>query len=118
MWFFLNQALAEMLSVDALLLFQGSLCNHQIPAKIYEYFRAKKPIFALTDETGDSAALLREANVLTIAPLDNEEKIATEFLAFIKQLKQGNVSLPNDEFIAKQSRKSRTTQLATLLDKL
>jgi glycosyltransferase involved in cell wall biosynthesis len=113
-----KHALAEMLSVDGLLLFQGSLCNHQIPAKVYEYFRAKKPIFALTDETGDSAALLREANVLTIAPLDNEEKIATEFLAFIKQLKQGNVSLPNDEFIAKQSRKSRTTQLATLLDKL
>jgi hypothetical protein len=113
-----KQALAEMLSVDALLLFQGSLCNHQIPAKVYEYFRARKPIFALTDELGDTASLLREANIFTMAPLNNEEKIAREFLAFIKQLKGGKTPLPNENFVSKQSRKSRTTQLATLLDKI
>jgi glycosyltransferase involved in cell wall biosynthesis len=113
-----KHALAEMLSVDGLLLFQGSLCNHQIPAKVYEYFRAKKPIFALTDETGDTASLLREATVSTIAPLNDETKIATEFFAFVTQLKQGKISLPDDAFVAKQSRKSRTEQLAALLNKV
>lgn len=113
-----KQALAEMLSVDALLLFQGSLCNHQIPAKVYEYFRAKKPIFALTDEQGDTASLLREASIFTMAPLNDEVKIAAEFLAFVTQLKQGKAPLPDDDFVAKQSRKSRTAQLADLLNKV
>ena len=47
-----QEALEEMLSVDALLIFQAKNCNHQIPAKIYEYFRANKPIFAITDKEG------------------------------------------------------------------
>ena len=44
-----REALAEMLTVDALLVLQASNCNAQIPAKIYEYLRAGKPILALTD---------------------------------------------------------------------
>ncbi len=39
-----RDALAEMLGVDALLVMQASNCNAQIPAKIYEYLRAGKPI--------------------------------------------------------------------------
>lgn len=111
-----KQALAEMLSVDGLLLFQGALCNHQIPAKVYEYFRAKKPVFALTDTLGDTASLLLEAGIFTMAPLDDEEKIAYEFLAFINLLKQGKAPLPDDAFVARQSRQSRTAQLAALLE--
>ena len=31
-------ALQEMLCADGLLLFQAAMCNHQVPAKLYEYF--------------------------------------------------------------------------------
>ena len=55
-----KEALEEYLSSDALLLMQAANCEHQIPAKTYEYFRLGKPILALTSETGDTAALLRE----------------------------------------------------------
>lgn len=44
-----RQALAEMMEVDALLVMQASNCNAQIPAKIYEYLRAGRPILGLTD---------------------------------------------------------------------
>jgi hypothetical protein len=111
-----KQALAEMLSVDGLLLFQGSLCNQQIPAKLYEYFRAKKPIFALTDLQGDTANLLRDAGVTTMAPLDDPDKISSELMGFYDLLKAGIAPIASDDFVYKQSRKSRAQQLASLLE--
>ena len=47
-----RQALVEMLRADALLLLQAANCNEQIPAKLYEYLRARRPILALTDPAG------------------------------------------------------------------
>ena len=38
-------ALNEMLTADGLLIFQASNCNHQTPAKLYEYFRARRPVW-------------------------------------------------------------------------
>ena len=111
-----QQSLLEMFTVDGLLLFQGSLCNHQIPAKVYEYFRAKKPIFSLTDPVGDTAALLSSAGIESMAPLDNEDLIAEQLLVFLQQLKTGKVAVASDEFITSQSREARTRQLAEVLD--
>ena len=56
-----TRALAEQLAADGLLLFQAANCNHQIPAKLYEYLRAGRPILALTDAAGNTAATLRGA---------------------------------------------------------
>ncbi len=36
-----HAALQEMLDVDGLLILQASNCNQQIPAKLYEYVRAR-----------------------------------------------------------------------------
>jgi len=80
-----REALQEMLDVDGLLLLQGKGCNQQIPAKAYEYLRAQKPVLALTDETGDTARLLLENNVVNIAPLDNVQNIYVTILQFIEK---------------------------------
>ena len=53
-------ALQEMMRADGLLLMQAVICNHQIPAKLYEYARAGQPILGLTDHAGNTAELLRE----------------------------------------------------------
>ncbi len=76
-------ALSEMMNVDGLLLFQASNCNHQIPAKLYEYFRTGKPILALTDEKGDTAQTIKNAGVKTIVPIDNKEVIKEMIMQFI-----------------------------------
>ena len=55
-----KDALLEMLTVDGLLLFQGSSCNHQIPAKVYEYLRTGLPIIGLGDARGDTCQLLKK----------------------------------------------------------
>jgi glycosyltransferase involved in cell wall biosynthesis len=39
------QSLRECAEADGLLLFQAANCDHQIPAKAYEYLRLQKPIF-------------------------------------------------------------------------
>jgi hypothetical protein len=56
-----RQALAEMLEADALLLLQGSTSNPAVPAKLYEYLRAQRPILALVDAAGETAATLDAA---------------------------------------------------------
>ena len=79
-----REALQEMFDADGLLLLQGKGCNQQIPAKAYEYLRAKKPVLALTDSMGDTANLLIENKVAYLAPLDHAEHIRKVIIDFIK----------------------------------
>ena len=112
-------ALAEMLTVDGLLVFQAANCNHQIPAKIYEYLRARRPILALTDPKGDTAKTLEAAGITAIAPLDNQQAIMELITDFINNLQNQQLNqIAADEVIAENSRRSRTKQLAEVLNSL
>jgi hypothetical protein len=82
-------ALQEMVDVDGLLLFQGYTSNPAIPAKLYEYFRAGRPILALADADGDTARLLTEQGVGHLAPLDDEEAITHALGQFVTSLEGG-----------------------------
>src|SRR5262249_41663730 len=111
-----HQALAEMLNVDGLLVFQASNCNWQIPAKLYEYLRARRPILALTDPGGDTAGVLKAADIDTITPLDSKEQIAQGLLNFLSKVRSGCAPIVRDKEIEHHSRKYRTYELAKLLD--
>ncbi len=113
-----HDALSEMLTVDGLLILQASNCNHQIPAKIYEYFRAQRPILALTDPEGDTATTLRRVGVATIAPLDSKQAIINELSRFLELLEKGNAPLVQRAQVLACSRQSRTGALAQLLDEV
>jgi hypothetical protein len=110
-----REALAEMLQADGMLLFQASNCNNQIPAKVYEYLRARRPIFALTDPQGDTAGVLKAAGITTVVPWDCPEQIARGFLEFLARVRAGQAPLASDEEIAQHSRQARTQELAQLL---
>lgn len=112
------EALAEMLAADGLLVLQGSNCNCQVPAKIYEYLRARRPILALTDAAGDTAATLRKAGIDTIGPLDSRDGIMQALMDFLARLHAGTAPLASDEVVRANSRRSRTGQLAQLLDEV
>jgi glycosyltransferase involved in cell wall biosynthesis len=111
-----EEALHEMLSANGLLIFQASNCNHQIPAKLYEYFRARRPVFGLTDPDGDTARAMRAAGLTSIARLDDTAEIKRELHAFLTSLRQRRASGPSGEAVASSSRRARTEQLAALLD--
>jgi glycosyltransferase involved in cell wall biosynthesis len=109
-------ALQEMLRADALLVLQASNCNEQIPAKLYEYLRAGRPIVALTDPVGDTAEVVRAAGVDAIARLDSVDDTVALLRRLIPAIRAGAAPLPNADYVAKASRRGRTRELATLLD--
>lgn len=111
-------ALAEMLEADGLLVLQAANCNAQIPAKLYEYLRARRPLLGLTDAHGDTAGALRAAGVERIAPLDDPAAIAAALSAFIADLAAGTAALPTAQNVASHARQARAAQLAALLDAL
>ena len=113
-----RDAVAEMLVADGLLIFQASNCNHQIPAKVYEYFRAGRPIFAMTDPKGDTASLLRSSGIGIIVPLDNKERILDGLVHFLELVRQGRADMPPPHEFEKHSRRQRTKELSALLDSL
>jgi len=113
-----REALIEMLEVDGLLIFQSSNCNHQIPAKIYEYFRCRKPIFALTDRAGDTATTMLEAKIPSIVPLDDTALIETGLLSFIDSILHNTASVASEATIKKYSRQFGAATLASMLEEV
>jgi Glycosyl transferase 4-like domain len=111
-----REALAEMLGVDALLVMQAGNCNDQIPAKIYEYLRAGKPILGLTDPDGDTANVLRRAGMNDIARLDSTEEIARLLPALVRDWRNGFAVLPQALAVQQASRRGRSQALASLLE--
>ena len=111
-----REALSEMLRADGLLIFQAASCNQQIPAKVYEYLRAGRPVLALTDPKGDTAALLRSVNVGSILPLDDEQAICQGLPGFLSDIREGNATVAGEVEARKHSRRARAAELAALLD--
>ena len=111
-------ALAEMLSADALLLLQAANCNAQVPAKLYEYLRAGRPILTLTDPAGDTAATLRACGIDTIARLDCPDAIAHALPLFLAAARAGTAPLANAQTVASHSRVAGTRRLAQLFDQI
>lgn len=111
-----REALAEMQAVDGLLVMQGSNCNAQIPAKIYEYLRAGKPILGLTDPAGDTAEVMKRAGLHNVARLDSVDEISAALKSFVFASKTGLASLPNASAVQGASRRERSRLLSELLD--
>ena len=110
------EALGEMLRADGLLVMQAENCNEQVPAKIYEYMRAGRPIVCLSSPEGDTCRVLRDAGVADGARLDSAPEIA-DFLARVV-MKDTRQLMPSPEAVARASRQSRAQQLATALASL
>ena len=113
-----REALQEMMRADGLLVLQARNCNEQIPAKVYEYLRCRRPIIGLTDPGGDTANLLRQAGVHAIAQLDSAAEIAPALRRFLDLVKCRAAPASDPAFVTAASRMNRTRDLAQLLDGL
>lgn len=112
------QALQECADADGLLLFQAASCNHQIPAKAYEYLRLQKPIFALTSEKGDTASLLRDAQGSTIADLASMDDLYRAFPKFLFAVRTGTHPVADLSRVRWHSREHQAHELAQCLSDL
>ncbi|GMU68304.1 MAG: hypothetical protein AMXMBFR37_06370 [Steroidobacteraceae bacterium] len=111
-------ALEEMLTVDGLLILQASNCNAQIPAKLYEYFRAGRPIVALTDPEGDTAVALARTRAGLIAPLDSTGGITMVLREFVQRADTNQWTPISDSAAGQYSREQRTGEIAEIFARL
>jgi len=109
-----RDAAQEMADADGLLVLQASNCNAQIPAKLYEYFRARRPMLVLADPSGDTAAAARAAGVRRVVALEDAQSIRTLIESFVDDPEKD--SLPIEDAILNSSRRSRTRELAAIFD--
>ena len=113
-----RQALQECADADGLLIFQAANCDHQIPAKAYEYLRLHKPLFALTSYSGNTAALLNEAGGSTIVNLADQNEIYRAFPSFLNAVRTATHPLPHPETVQQYARRSQAQMLADCLNDL
>jgi glycosyltransferase involved in cell wall biosynthesis len=115
-----RDALREMQRADALLVLQASNCNEQIPAKIYEYLRTRRPILCLSDPAGDTESALRSAGVQAHARLNSADEIGELIGCFVSDSGSGQLAryLPTELAVTQASRAGRAQALAAHLDRL
>lgn len=111
-----RNAIAEMLTADALLVLQADNCNEQIPAKLYEYLRAAKPILGLATPAGDTGRKLLDLGYPDVVPLESAELIEAVVPRFLESLRSGQAFRPSADTIAGYSRRGLTARLAALFD--
>lgn len=111
-----REALQEMLRADGLLVMQGANCNEQIPAKLYEYFRARRPILGLADPSGDTGRVMREAGVAHVARLEDAAQVEAALTRYLAEVAPASPSPALTPQLAAMSRKARAHALAELLE--
>jgi hypothetical protein len=115
-----EDALGEMIDADGLLVFQGANCNHQTPAKLYEYFRAGASIFGVTDPLGDTAAAIRAAGLpeASIAPIQDAAAIRSRLSEFVVAIRSGRAVRVGAEVARQWSRARQARSLADLMERV
>lgn len=111
-----DNAIQEMLQCDGLLLFQGSTCNHAIPAKLYEYLRCRKPLLAVTDPAGNVAQLLNDLKTGSVCNLGDSDEIAGKLLHMLRQIESKSFIPLRNETLTRFSRESQADDLSALLN--
>jgi glycosyltransferase involved in cell wall biosynthesis len=108
-------AVGEMRQADALMIFQADNCNYQIPAKLYEYLYAQKPILGMVDPAGDTGALLRKLGVRSVAKLEDREQIEEVLTEFLLELHRKEAFVVPKADVERYSRLSLTEELSRVL---
>ena len=113
-----SDAIKEMLLTDGLLIFQGYTSNPAIPAKLYEYLRARRPILALADRHGDTAKLLANLGMNHIAALDNCNEIKEQVANLISSINAKEFVVLDNSVINNYSRRHTAHLLSKICDEV
>ena len=111
-------AVAEMLTADGLVLFQGRTCNHAVPAKVYEYLRCGLPIFVAADPKGETATMLSKLGCDFIADIDSKSDLAEQITRFVIATSSGQAFVRAKKDIMQFSRQQQAHALEELLNRV
>lgn len=116
-----QQAIAEMMGADVLLVFQGTHFNTQIPAKIYEYLRAGRDILAVVDPSGGTARQLARFEARHIADIASADAIRAALLVLLADRTapgHTDAQARNRQAVQAYSRQSQAALLQALFDRV
>lgn len=113
-----KDAIEEMIQSDALIIFQGALFNKQIPAKVYEYVRAGKPILALTDQKGETAKFLKNWDGVYLGDMESPDSIEIALTQLVNDFHMNKTPARTPERVLVLSREAKTKELSGILDNL
>jgi glycosyltransferase involved in cell wall biosynthesis len=114
-----RQVLAEMCSADVLLLIDSPGRKVGVPAKLYEYLGAGRPILATGEEDSDTAAILRDSGVAhRIVPCGDVARIRQALVELVQGVATGQVGSGTSEQRLRFSRQALAGRLAAMLDEL
>ena len=113
-----REALREMLAAHALMVMQGDNCNGQIPAKLYEYLRAGRPILGLADPVGDTGRTLSGLGYPLVTRLESANDIERNLPEFLERLRQQSLPVAGQEVYQRYARRTLAGHLAELLDQV
>ena len=113
-----QESLDEMGRADILVLFDSSGRTIGVPAKLYEYLGAGRPILALAEPHGDTAAVLRQSGVLhRIASPKNAVQIR-QALSELAQAIRAKDAVADPSLVQQFTRENLSRTLASRLDGL
>ncbi len=114
-----KDCLRTSMQADILLLIHTPGYAHGLPAKIFEYLGAHRPVLVLADHPGDIAWVLKESGTLhRIAPLADVAKIKQAIVELVRELKAGTPIAPADRDVMPFTRQDMARQFAERMDAL
>jgi glycosyltransferase involved in cell wall biosynthesis len=77
-----RQSLQEMLDASALLILQP-ITRVSVPAKLYEYLAAGRPVLAIAEPGGETADLVARSGIGVVAAAENEKAIEDQVVSLV-----------------------------------
>lgn len=97
--------------------------NHQIdyqgliPAKLFEYLAAKRPILCVGPTSGDTAKIIKATNAGQVIGINETDQLQSVLQTFFKEHNQQSLNVVSKN-IDQYSRENLTARLAELLDEM
>ncbi|HZZ78841.1 MAG TPA: glycosyltransferase, partial [Gemmataceae bacterium] len=111
------EALDRMMRADILLLVHTPGWRIGVPAKLYEYLGAGRPILAVAEPDSDIGWVLRESKVLhRIAPPLDSAAIRQALVELVDDVRAGRPTAPDGEAVQQFTRASMAQRFAECLD--
>ncbi|MBK9456576.1 MAG: hypothetical protein IPO24_13790 [Bacteroidetes bacterium] len=89
----------------------------RIPAKLFEYLAAKRPVLAIGNLQGDAAKIIHETGAGLVADFKDKQAIKNAVSTIYKQFKSGELK-SDTAGIAHYSRQNITKKYAELLSRI
>jgi glycosyltransferase involved in cell wall biosynthesis len=113
-----DEAIKRMMQADILLLIQTPDLRIGVPAKLYEYLGADRPILALAELDSDIAWVLRESGVChRIAPPSDGPGVKQALIELTREVQAGNAGASYRQGLQQFTRERMAQRFADCLDR-